>query len=144
MLLYFIPVYLIITLAIGFWASRKIKTSGDFMLAGKSLSTSFVGVTLFATWFGSSQIMGNPSHFVENGFSSFVTLVLGAGLCLLLVGLFFARKLYRLNIVTIGDFFQRRYNKQVDLAISLILVFTYVLLYTYIGGMWAVSYTDML
>ncbi len=177
MLVFFIPVYLIATLAIGFWASKKIKTSGDFTLAGKSLSTSFVGVTLFATWFGSSQIMGNPSHFVENGFSSFVTLVLGSGLCLLLVGMFYARKLYRLNIVTIGDFFQSRYNKKIDLTISVILVFSYpqwiaaqfvalgflfntvlgipmaygiilgasiVILYTYIGGMWAVSYTDML
>jgi SSS family solute:Na+ symporter len=177
MLVYFIPFYLIGTLAIGFWASKKIKTSGDFTLAGKSLSTSFVGVTLFATWFGSSQIMGNPSHFVENGFSSFVTLVLGSGLCLLLVGMFYARKLYRLNIVTIGDFFQSRYNKKIDLTISVILVFSYpqwiaaqfvalgflfntvlgipteygillgasiVILYTYIGGMWAVSYTDML
>lgn len=177
MLIYFIPVYLIATLAIGFWASKKIKTSGDFMLAGKSLSTSFVGVTLFATWFGSSQIMGNPSHFVGHGFSSFVTLVLSTGLCLLLVGMFYARKLYRLNIVTIGDFFQSRYNKNIDLTISIILVFSYpqwiaaqfvalgflfntvlgipteygillgasiVILYTYIGGMWAVSYTDML
>ena len=50
-------------------------TASDFMLAGKSLSTSFVGVTLFATWFGSSQIMGTPHNFIENGLSSFVTLI---------------------------------------------------------------------
>jgi len=177
MLIYFIPLYIAITLAIGFWASKKIKTSSDFMLAGKSLSTSFVGVTLFATWFGSSYIMGIPGEFVENGFTSFITLILTSAICLILVGYFYTRKLYRMNIVTVGDFFRIRFNKKLEVVISVIMVFTYplwiaaqfvalsylfqnvlgvpmeygvlvgasiVILYTYIGGMWAVSYTDML
>ncbi len=63
----FIPLYMVITIAIGFWASKRIKTSSDFTLAGRSLSTSIVGVTIFATWFGASSIMGNPSHFIERG-----------------------------------------------------------------------------
>ena len=173
----FIPIYILVTLAIGFWASKRIKTSSDFTLAGKSLSTSFVGVTLFATWFGSSQIMGNPGHFVENGFTSFVTLILTSGICLGAVGYFYTARLYRMNIVTVGDFFRIRFNKKLDLAISCLMVLAYphwiaaqfvalaylfnsvfgipipygiflgasiVILYTYIGGMWAVSYTDML
>jgi SSS family solute:Na+ symporter len=177
MLLIFIPLYIAVTLAIGFWASRRIKTATDFTLAGKSLSTSFVGVTLFATWFGSGSIMGNPGHFVEDGMSAFVTLVLTSGICLAIVAIFYVKRLYRLGIVTVGDYFCIRYNKKVDLAISCILVFTYphwiaaqfvalaflfqsvlgisieygillgasiVIVYTYIGGMWAVSYTDML
>jgi SSS family transporter len=177
MLAIFIPIYLAITLAIGFWASRRIKTTDDFTLAGKSLSTSFVGVTLFATWFGANQIMGNPGYFVENGFSSFITLVLSGCVCLFLVGAFYARKLYRLNIITVGDFFRIRFSKKMDLAVSVLMVFAYphwiaaqlvalsylfqsvfgiqieygimtgaiiVVIYTYIGGMWAVSYTDML
>lgn len=177
MLAIFIPIYIALTLAIGFWASKKIQTAGDFTLAGKSLSTSFVGVTLFATWFGSSQVMGNPTHFVQNGFSSYFTMVFSTAVCLGIVGFFYAKKLYRLNIVTVGDFFRIRYNKKVELAVSGIMVFTYphwiaaqfvalaflfntvlgvsveygillsasiVLLYTYIGGMWAVTYTDML
>jgi len=174
---FFIPIYLLITVGIGYWASKKIKTSSDFTLAGKSLSTSFVGVTLFATWFGSSQIMGNPSRFLESGFSSFITLVLSGGVCLFIVGFFYSRKLYRMNIVTVGDFFRIRFNKKLELMSSVILVMSYphwiaaqfvalaylfhgvmgipihygillgasiVIFYTYIGGMWAVSYTDML
>ena len=146
------------------------------MLAGKSLSTMLVGVTLFATWFGSTQVMGNPSYFIKDGFISYVTLVLSSGICLLIVGQFFARKLYRMNIVTISDFFKIRYNKKLEAASSLLMVFSYphwiaaqfvalaylfnsvmgipfhygvvlgaaiVVFYTYIGGMWAVAYTDM-
>jgi Na+/proline symporter len=177
MLPLFVSVYILATLGIGFWASKKIKTSGDFMLAGKKLTTSFVGVTLFATWFGSNHIMGNPDYFVDNGFSSFFTLVVTGGLALAVVGAFYAKKLYRLDIVTVGDFFTYKYNKKLDTVISVILVLAYplwiasqlvalailfqavinisfaaglllgasiVVLYTFIGGMWAVSYTDML
>lgn len=172
----FITSYLLITLGIGFWASKRIKTSGDFALAGKSLSTLLVGVTLFATWFGSSQIMGNPGYFIVDGFSSYITLTLSGGICLVLVGQFYARKLYRMNIVTINDFFRIRYNKKLEAASSVLMVLAYphwiaaqfvalaylfnvimgipfnygivlgaaiVVFYTYIGGMWAVAYTDM-
>lgn len=176
MINFFIIFYLLITLGIGFWASKRIKTSSDFALAGKSLSTSLVGVTLFATWFGSSQIMGNPGYFIVDGFSSYITLTLAGGFCLFIVGQFYARKLYRMNIVTINDFFRIKYNKKLELASSVIMVFSYppwiaaqfvalaylfnavmgipisygillgaaiVVFYTYIGGMWAVAYTDM-
>jgi len=176
MINFFIIFYLLITLGIGFWASKKIKTSGDFALAGKSLSTSLVGVTLFATWFGSSQIMGNPGYFIVDGFSSYITLTLSGGICLFIVGQFYARKLYRMNIVTINDFFRIKYNKKLEVASSVLMVFAYphwiaaqfvalaylfnvvmgipfnygiflgaaiVVFYTYIGGMWAVAYTDM-
>ena len=125
MINFFIISYLLITLGIGFWASRRIKTSGDFTLAGKSLSTSLVGVTLFATWFGSSQIMGNPGYFILDGFSSYITLILSGGICLFIVGQFYARKLYRMNIVTLNDFFRVKYNKKLEVVSSLIMVLSY-------------------
>ncbi|WP_411894913.1 sodium:solute symporter family protein [Winogradskyella sp. A2] len=173
---FFIIFYLSITLVIGFWASKKIKSAGDFALAGKSLSTLLVAVTLFATWFGSTQIMGNPGYFITDGFSSYITLVLSGGFCLVIVGQFYARKLYRMNIVTINDFFKVRYNKTLETVSSILMVLSYphwiaaqfvalaylfntvmgipfqygiilgasiVVFYTYIGGMWAVAYTDM-
>ncbi|TNJ47163.1 sodium:solute symporter family protein [Tamlana fucoidanivorans] len=176
MISFFIIIYLLITLGIGFWASKRIKTSNDFTLAGKNLSTSFVAITLFATWFGSSQIMGNPGYFIKDGFSSYVTLILSGSICLFIVGWFYARKLYRMNLVTINDFFRIRYNKKLELTSSILMILAYphwiaaqfvalaylfnavigipieygiflgaliVVFYTYIGGMWAVAYTDM-
>lgn len=165
-----------LTLGIGFWASRRIKTSGDFTLAGKSLSTSLVAVTLFATWFGSGAIMGNPGYFIKDGFSAYFTLILTTGICLTIVAFFYVRKLYRMNIVTVNDFFRIKYNKALETTSSVLMVFCYphwiaaqfvalsylfnailgipmeygivlgasvVVFYTYIGGMWAVAYTDM-
>jgi len=176
MISFFIVAYLLVTIGIGFWASRRIKTSGDFTLAGKSLSAPLVAVTLFATWFGSGSIMGNPGYFIRDGFSAYFTLILTTAICLLIVAFFFARKLYSLNIVTVNDFFRIRYNKAIETTTSVIMVFSYphwiaaqfvalaylfqsllgipihygiligaaiVVFYTYIGGMWAVAYTDM-
>ena len=84
-LIIFIPLYIAVTLAIGFWASTRIKTAKDFTLAGRSLSASIVGVTIFATWFGSSNIMGNPSHFIERGVAGFMTNIFAGSLCLAFV-----------------------------------------------------------
>ncbi|MGC1515041.1 MAG: sodium:solute symporter family protein [Maribacter sp.] len=176
MLAVFIGIYIALTLAIGFWASKRIKTTNDFTLAGKSLPMTLVGVTIFATWFGAEMIMGVPGQFVERGIMGIITDQFGNVLCLTLVAFFYARRLYEMNIVTLGDFFKIRYNKSLELATSLIIVTTYffwiaaqfvalaylfesvlgtsisngiligasiVVVYTYIGGMWAVTLTDL-
>lgn len=172
-----ISIYVAFTLGIGFWASKRIKTTTDFTLAGKSLSTTLVGITIFATWFGPELIMGVPGRFVDLGVMGIITDQFGNLLCLLLIGIFYVGKLYRMEIVTLSDYFKIRFNPSLELASSLIYIFTYffwiasqfvalaylfqsvlgisitsgivlgaaiVVAYTYIGGMWAVTYTDLL
>lgn len=121
----FILVYLALTLAVGFWAARKIKTSSDFTLAGRSLSALVVGVIIFATWFGPEMIMGLPALFANEGMMGIIADQFGAPLCLVLVGLFYARKIYQLNIVTVNDFFRIRFNSSIEVFSSLIMVATY-------------------
>ncbi|MCS6796173.1 MAG: sodium:solute symporter family protein [Raineya sp.] len=173
----FILLYLLITILIGYWASRKVKNAQDFALAGRNLPLGISVACLFATWFGSEVIMGSPSEYAENGFLGIIEEPLGAVLALVLIGLFFTRKLYRLGLLTFGDLFEKRYNSQIAFISSVIMVITYfgwvaaqikalgevlesvmnipiftgmiigtlvVLIYTYIGGMWAVSVTDFL
>lgn len=105
-----ILLYIVATLAIGFWASKRIKTTNDFTLAGKSLPMVLVGVTIFATWFGPEFIMGVPGLFVEEGVQGIIIDQFGTLACLLLVAFFYARQLYRMDIITISDFFKLRYN----------------------------------
>ena len=47
-------------------------------------------------------------------------------MCLILVGLFFARKLYRMNLLTIGDYYRARYNRTVEVLTSLCIVTSYL------------------
>lgn len=125
MLLIFIAVYLIGTLLIGYWASRRVKTAKDFVIAGRKLPLFIAGSALFATWFGSETIMGASSEFVEHGLIGVIEDPFGAAMCLILVGFFFARPLYRLNILTMNDYFRIRFNQKIELLSAIFMVPSY-------------------
>jgi SSS family solute:Na+ symporter len=177
LLLASIILYLITTVLIGFWASRKVRDSGDYMLAGRSLPLMLSSAAMFATWFGSETVFGASSEFLKGGLYGVIEDPFGAALCLVLFGAFFARKLYNLNLLTLGDYFKIRYGKSTELTASLFLALPYigyiaaqlvamglilnvvtgiviwqavlvcavvVTLYTYVGGMWAISITDFI
>lgn len=126
MLLLSIIAYLIVTILIGYWASRKVKTSGDFMLAGRSLPIMLSSSALFATWFGSETVFGASSEFLKGGLYSVIEDPFGAALCLVLFGLFFARKLYNMNLLTLGDYFKIRFGKRTELVASIFLAPPYI------------------
>ncbi|MBN8652745.1 MAG: sodium:solute symporter family protein [Cytophagales bacterium] len=126
MLLASILVYLLLTVLIGYWASRKVRTSGDFILAGRSLPLFLSSSALFATWFGSETVFGASSEFLKGGLYHVIEDPFGAALCLVLFGLFFARKLYNMNLLTLGDFFKVRYGKRIELVAGVFIVPSYV------------------
>lgn len=125
MLLAFILFYLGINLAIGWWASRRVKTTTDFVMAGRQLPLLVAGSALFATWFGSETILGASSEFVDHGLLGVIEDPFGAALCLLLVGAFYARPLYRLNLLTFNDFFRIRFGRRAELISALFMVPSY-------------------
>lgn len=125
MLLIFIAAYFAITLLIGWWASRRVHTTKDFVVAGRNLPMIVAASALFATWFGSETIMGASSEFVEKGLIGVIEDPFGAALCLILVGAFFARPLYRLNILTFNDFFRMRFSRRAELISAIFMVPSY-------------------
>ena len=96
------------------------------MLAGRSLPLVLSSSALFATWFGSETVFGASSEFLKGGLYSVIEDPFGAALCLVLFGLFFARKLYSMNLLTLGDFFKVRYGKRTELIASVFLAPPYV------------------
>ncbi len=106
--------YLFITIAIGYWASSKVKTAEDFALAGKSLPLSMASTALFATWFGSETVLGASAEFAEKGLLGVIQDPFAVVLCLLIVGFFFARRLYRMGLVTFNDYFKIRYGNTAE------------------------------
>jgi solute:Na+ symporter, SSS family len=126
MLIICIILYFVATLAVGFYASRKVKTTGDFINAGRSLHPAINTAALFALWFGSETIFGASAEFAEHGLIAIIEDPLGGVLCLLLVGFFFSRKLYRLNIYTIGDLFRKHYGPKVEILSAFLMVISFV------------------
>lgn len=125
-LLIFVALYLLVSVGLGLYAATRVKNSSDYANAGRSLPLPVVVATVFATWFGSETVLGIPARFAEHGLGGTVEDPFGASLCLIFVGLFFARKLYRLNLLTIGDYFKQRYNRPVEVMVSLCIVVSYL------------------
>ena len=121
-----VALYLLVTLAIGVWAGRRVKNTSDFAIAGRSLPLIMVITTTFATWFGAETIMGIPARFLEGGLNAIVEDPFGAGFCLILVGMFFAARLYKLNLLTIGDYYRKRYGEGVEIFCSLAIILSYL------------------
>lgn len=182
-LLTFVILYLVVTVLVGWWSSRFVKNTSDFVIAGRRMPLMVVAAGLFATWFGSETVMGASSAFVDEGLYGTIEDPFGASLCLFLVGVFIAKPLYKKNYLTFGDFFRERFSKRSELIGGIMMVLSYfgwiaaqlvalaiilqvlgmhalgvsipiwagiifcsvvVMLYTYIGGMWAVSVTDFI
>ena len=126
MLLSFIVVYLLISIAIGLYAARRVHNTADYAVAGRSLPLAVVIATTFATWFGSETVLGVPAKFVQNGIGSVVEDPFGASMCLVFVGLFFAYKLYQRNLITIGDYYRQRFGRGVEVVCSLVIMVSYL------------------
>ena len=126
MLISFIVLYLVVSIAIGLYAATRVKNTADYAVAGRSLPLAVVIATTFATWFGSETVLGVPGQFVKENLGGIVEDPFGAGMCLILVGFFFARKLYRRNIITIGDYYRQRYGALIEVLCSIIIIFSYL------------------
>jgi len=125
-LIWFVIIYWIISVGIGLWAALRVKNTADFAAAGHSLPLPIVTATVFATWFGSETVLGIPATFLKEGMGGIVADPFGSSLCLILVGLFFARHLYNRKMLTIGDFFREKYGRTVEVLVTLCIVVSYL------------------
>lgn len=125
MLIAFIVIYLLVTVSIGFFANRFVKNSADFVQAGRNLPMFFNATALFALWFGSETVFGASSEFAENGLIGVVEDPFGGVLCLIIFALFFVKRLYKLNLLTLGDLFRNTYGKKVELVSSVFMLITF-------------------
>ncbi|HOF29585.1 MAG TPA: sodium:solute symporter family protein [Burkholderiaceae bacterium] len=126
MLLTLVIAYLLVTIAIGLYAAKRVKNSADFAIAGRKLPLAMIVTTTFATWFGSETVLGIPAKFVNSGLNGVVEDPFGAGTCLILVGIFFAGRLYRMNLMTISDYYRERFGRTVEVVCSLIIMLSYL------------------
>ncbi|HEY5993443.1 MAG TPA: sodium:solute symporter family protein [Gallionellaceae bacterium] len=126
MLIWFVIVYLLLSIGIGVYASSRVHSAKDFAVAGRHLPLHIVTATVFATWFGAETVLGISATFVKDGLHGVVADPFGASLCLILAGLFFANRLYRMNLLTIGDYYRVRYSRAVELVITICIVLSYL------------------
>ena len=125
-LIVLVCMYMLVSIGIGLWAARRVRNTADYALAGRSLPLAMVITATFATWFGSETVLGLPGRFIEGGIAGVIEEPFGSGMALILVGMFFARRLYKMELLTIGDFYRKRYGKKIELATSIFVILSYL------------------
>ena len=126
MLIWSVAIYLLASIGIGLFVATRVHNSRDFAVAGRSLPLPVVTATVFATWFGAEAIFGVSATFVKDGLRGVVADPFGASLCLVIAGIFYGTKIYKLNVLTLGDFFRMRYNRTVEILTTLCIVVSYL------------------
>lgn len=126
MLIWFVVAYLLVSIGIGLIAARNVHSTKDYAVAGRHLPLPVVTATVFATWFGAEAVFGVSATFVREGLTGVAADPFGSSMCLILAGIFFSRRLYKLNLLTLGDFYRLRYNRTVEILTTLAIVVSYM------------------
>lgn len=126
MLLWFVIAYLLVSIGIGLVAARNVHSTKDYAVAGRHLPLPVVMATVFATWFGAEAVFGVSATFVREGLTGVAADPFGSSMCLIIAGIFFSSRLYKLNILTLGDFYRMRYNRTVEILTTVAIVVSYM------------------
>jgi len=126
MLIASVVAYLLVTIAIGLWAAKRVANSKDFLVAGRRLPLYMTVTTVFATWFGAETVLSVSATFARDGLGGIIADPFGSSFCLVFVALFFARAFYRMDLLTIGDFYRKRYNRPVEVVTSVAITASYL------------------
>lgn len=111
--------YLAVMLGIALWTREKVHSTEDFLVAGRRLPLSMAWATLFATWFGAGTLLASADEVSQQGLRAVALEPLGAGICLILAGLFFARPLWEAKLLTLADYYKLRFGRRAELLFSL-------------------------
>jgi SSS family transporter len=126
MLVPFVILYLLVSIGIGLWAAQRVHNSKDYLVAGRSLPLYITTATVFATWFGAETVLSVSATFAKDGLGGIIADPFGSSFCLVLVALFFARAFYRMDLLTIGDFYRKRYSKPVEVVTGVAITISYL------------------
>ncbi len=117
-----IGLYLVGIFAVSIYAGRRVKTEEDYIVAGRRLPLALAWGTLLATWFGAATVLGAAEAARFEGVRGTILDPWASGGALIVAGLFFARPLWEMRLLTIADFYGRAFGPKSELVASIILV----------------------
>jgi solute:Na+ symporter, SSS family len=120
-----IAVYFVIVFGIGFYFSRKERTSEDYFLASRDIGWFFVGASLFVSNISTEHFIGLSGTGASSGLAvgHFEWL---ACLILLILGWVFVPFYLRSNVFTMPQFLERRFSRQCAVYLAGISIVAYI------------------
>ena len=118
-----VAVYLLVSLGLGIVAMRYVGRLKDFLVAGRQLRIYLLIATMTGTELGLITVMYNAEQGYKRGICAF-HIGLVQFLCYLAIGLtgFIIYRLREMGVMTVPEFYRRRYNKPVQVTGAVILL----------------------
>ena len=124
-----VAVFIAVTILVGVFAGKLVNRSGKrLIVAGKSLPLFLVGTMLAAQAVDGNSTLGNIALVFEWGFWAGAVVPIGLGTCLLLVGFFYAKPLNKMSMITLPDFYFRRYGNGAEGISSILMIISFLIL----------------
>lgn len=124
-----VVIFMAISLAIGLYTYTKVRgSSARFAVCDKSLPFIVVGTALMAQAVDGNSTLGAVSLTYTSSVWAGLMISVGLALSLVVVGKFLAAPLNRMNLLTLPDFFHRRYGKPTELVVSLLTIVSFTIL----------------
>lgn len=120
-----ISVFLVATIIIGIVSQKKTKRTDDFFVAGRKGGSGIITGSLLATIVGSSATLGMAGLGYARGLTGAWWLLAGtAGLIIL--GIFFAKKVRQYGLYTLPELIEKQYNRHVATVASILIVIAWI------------------
>ena len=144
---FIIILYPTISLGIGIFVRKFVKNMNDFVCAGKGLGTALGVATLTGTELGLITVMYSSQKAFNGGFATF-HIALIAGVVTFFVGVsgFFLYRLREMKVLTIPEFYERRFDKKTRILGGIMMAVGGILnmgLFLKIGSMFIVGITGL-
>ncbi len=124
-----VVIFMAITLAIGLYTYTQVRGSSKrYTVCGKSMPFIVVGTALAAQAIDGNATLGNTSLTFSNGFWAGAAIPLGLAISLFVVGRFLAAPLNGMDLLTLPEYFYRRYGKAAELLTSILTVICFTVI----------------
>ncbi len=124
-----VVIFMAISLCIGLYTYTQVQgSSRRYTVCGKSMPFIVVGTALAAQAIDGNATLGNVALAYSSNLWAGAAIPLGLALSLFVVGRFLAAPLNQMNLLTLPEFFYRRYSKTAELLASLLTIVCFIVL----------------
>ncbi len=116
-------------MAVAVFRALRVKTTADYLVAGRSLPAMVLVLTLLTSWIGAGSLFAGAENAYRNGFAA-LWLPAGGWLGLLLI-YFIAPRARRFAQFTLPDLIEARYNQAARVLATIAILFAYVAITSY-------------
>jgi Na+/proline symporter len=124
-----VAIFLLILTVSGVVSARRVRGDcSNYLVAGRALPAALVAAVLIAQPVDSNATIGNADLSAAFGFWAGAALPIGLALCLLLMGLFFAKRMRTTDVVTLPEYFRNRFGRATEVASSYLTIASFIIL----------------